>query len=60
MAVAARMAKGLPRWAEAIPGDAIGSIAMCWVIERVAAFALRPGGVVETAAWIAPALLGHR
>ena len=40
MAVAApRMAKGVPRWAEAIPSYAIGSIAMFWVIERVAAFA---------------------
>jgi hypothetical protein len=28
----------LPRWAELIPPYAIGSIAMFWVVQRVAAF----------------------
>jgi hypothetical protein len=28
----------LPRWAELVPANAIGSVAMFWVIERVAGF----------------------
>lgn len=38
MAVVTRMVTGRARWVEAVPGYAIGSIAMLWVIERVAAF----------------------
>lgn len=38
MKFAARASSRWPRWAEPIPSYAIGSVAMLWVIERVAAF----------------------
>jgi len=34
-----KIPKGRPRWAEAVAAYAIGTVAMFWVIERVAAFA---------------------
>jgi hydrogenase/urease accessory protein HupE len=38
IAVAARVAVPMPRWAPLVPPYAIGSVAMFWVIQRVAAF----------------------
>ena len=38
VALAGRMRMPVPRWAELVPSYAIGSVAMFWVIQRVAAF----------------------
>jgi hydrogenase/urease accessory protein HupE len=38
MALGRRVSVSLPRWAELVPPYAIGSVAMFWVIQRVAAF----------------------
>jgi len=38
--VAAAGTSSLPKWAEGIPPYAIGSVAIFWVIERVAAFVI--------------------
>jgi hypothetical protein len=38
MALGRRLGVSLPRWAEHVPPYAIGSAAMFWVIQRVAAF----------------------
>jgi hypothetical protein len=38
MALGCRLGVSLPRWAELVPSHAIGSVAMFWVIQRVAAF----------------------
>jgi hypothetical protein len=38
MALGRRFGAPLPRWAELVPPYAIGSVAMFWVIQRVAAF----------------------
>ena len=38
MAPRRRLGVSLPRWAELVPPYAIGSVAMFWVIQRVAAF----------------------
>jgi hypothetical protein len=38
MAFARRIRMAWPRWAELVPPYAIGSLAMVWVIQRVAAF----------------------
>jgi hydrogenase/urease accessory protein HupE len=41
IAAATRVPRHWPKWAEGIPGYAIGSVAMFWVIERVAALVIR-------------------
>ena len=41
IAAATRVPRHWPRWLEAIPAYTIGSIAMFWVIERVAVFVIR-------------------
>jgi HupE / UreJ protein len=38
IALGRRVGVALPRWAELVPPYAIGSVAMFWVIQRVAAF----------------------
>jgi hypothetical protein len=38
MTLGRRLGVSLPRWAELVPSYAIGSVAMFWVIQRVAAF----------------------
>jgi hypothetical protein len=38
IALVRRSSVPVPRWAELVPSYAIGSIAMFWVIQRVAAF----------------------
>ena len=38
IALVRRIPLRVPRWAELIPPYAIGSVAMFWVIQRVAAF----------------------
>ena len=38
MALGRRMRVPLPPWAELVPPYAIGTVAMCWVIQRLAAF----------------------
>jgi hydrogenase/urease accessory protein HupE len=41
MSAARRIPRRLPQWAEGLPAYAIGSVAMFWVIERLAAFVVR-------------------
>jgi hydrogenase/urease accessory protein HupE len=41
IAAATRVPRRWPQWVDGIPAYAIGSIAMFWVIERVAAFVIR-------------------
>ena len=40
MAVLTRIPRAWTRWAQAIPAYTIGSVAMLWVIQRIAAFAM--------------------
>jgi hydrogenase/urease accessory protein HupE len=41
MAVLTRFPRTWPRWADAVPAYAIGTIAMLWTIQRIVAFAAR-------------------
>jgi hypothetical protein len=41
LAALARAPRRWPAWAEGVPAYAIGSVAMFWVIERIAAFVVR-------------------
>jgi hypothetical protein len=38
IALVRRIRMPIPRWAELVPPYAIGSVAMFWVIQRIAAF----------------------